>query len=145
MTTFFHSSYPPLSTVRSRCRSYCWRFHCTDHRSKVGVYCHRQFVPSFLLSTWHSAFIIYFWYSVACGVASALGIPLLRETYAPVIRQRLAAKSGDPEKIAAAQPDLMENGKLHHIWINLSRPMVLLFRSSICFMLSLYMALWVIK
>ena len=109
----------------------------------MGLHRNGQFVLSFLLSlTWRTAFIIYLWYLVACGVASAISLPLLRETYAPVIRQRLAARSGDPEKVAAVQPDfLKDNKKLHYIWINLSRPIVLLFGSMICFMLSLYMAL----
>ncbi|KAF8903320.1 major facilitator superfamily domain-containing protein [Gymnopilus junonius] len=77
-----------------------------------------------------------------CAVCGAFSIPLLRETYAPVIRQRKAAKSGDPEKVAKAHPHLQkEHGsKLHVLWINLSRPITLLFRSLICFMLSLYMA-----
>jgi hypothetical protein len=108
----------------------------------MGLHRNGQFVLSFLLLTWRTAFIIYLGYSVACGVASAISLPILRETYAPVIRQRLAAMSGDPEKVAAVQPDfLKENGKLNYIWINLSRPIVLLFGSMICFMLSLYMAL----
>ena len=74
------------------------------------------------------------------GVASIVGIPFLKETYAPVIRLRRAARSTDPE---AASPDVtrsLEN-KYHVLWINLSRPLVLLTRSLICFMLSLYMAL----
>lgn len=81
---------------------------------------------------------------VVCAVASIVGIPLLRETYAPVIRQRLAAKSGDPEKATSTSIHpaiLQEHGRLYYLWINLSRPVVLLFRSLICFLLSLYLAL----
>ena len=71
-----------------------------------------------------------------------MGIPFLRETYAPVIRQRRSAKRGDPEKAVYDQPAaLKEHGKLYYIWINLSRPFVILFGSLICFVFSLYMAL----
>lgn len=89
-------------------------------------------------------FTVYFCYPVLCGVASAIGIPLLRETYAPIIRQRRAAKSGDSESVQAVydQPAVLkEHGRLYYLWINLSRPITLLVRSMICFMFSLYMAL----
>ena len=78
-----------------------------------------------------------------CGLAGLIGIPLLRETYAPIIRLRRAQRLGDPEKVAQLYPTLAhaDNGKLHFLWINLSRPMILLSRSFICFILSLYMAL----
>ncbi|KXN92560.1 hypothetical protein AN958_06857 [Leucoagaricus sp. SymC.cos] len=77
-----------------------------------------------------------------CGFASLIGIPLLRETYAPIIRMRQAARSADPEALRRAHPSLQHiaGSKLHVLWINLSRPVILLFRSLICFMLSLYMA-----
>ncbi|KAF8800960.1 MFS general substrate transporter [Phlegmacium glaucopus] len=79
--------------------------------------------------------------SIVCGVASAIAIPLLRETYAPVIRKKRAARSGDPEKTVSKQPALLkEHGRLYYLWLNLSRPIVLLFGSLICFVLSLYMA-----
>ncbi|KAF9222102.1 MFS general substrate transporter [Gyrodon lividus] len=78
-----------------------------------------------------------------CGAAAVLAIPLLRETYAPVIRLRRDKHAADPEKTASTHP----NSTLHHtssanyLWINLKRPMILLTRSFICFILSLYMAL----
>jgi hypothetical protein len=77
---------------------------------------------------------------VVCGVASIVGIPFLKETYGPVIRLRRAARLADPE---AANPDLISSheSKYHVLWINFSRPLVLLTRSLVCFMLSLYMAL----
>lgn len=77
------------------------------------------------------------------GFSSALAIPILRETYAPIIRIRRERASGDPEKAAAAHPHLAagHKSKLHVLWVNLSRPLVLLTRSFICFVLSLYMAL----
>ncbi|KAF8214119.1 multidrug resistance protein 4 [Mycena galopus ATCC 62051] len=76
------------------------------------------------------------------GIASALGIPFLKETYAPLLRLRLAKKTADPEKAALQHPVLVaqHSSKLHYLWINLSRPAVLLFGSPVCFLLSLYMA-----
>ncbi|KAJ7786884.1 major facilitator superfamily domain-containing protein [Mycena olivaceomarginata] len=64
----------------------------------------------------------------------------LRETYSPVIRK--SKKALDPEKLAGRHPVLLREhqSKLHTLWINLSRPAILLFGSLICFMLSLYMA-----
>jgi hypothetical protein len=73
-----------------------------------------------------------------CGAASILAIPLFRETYAPVIRKRLHARGADLEKeVTNAQ---VQDG-LGHLWLNLKRPVILLTRSFICFILSLYMAL----
>ncbi|KAJ7756796.1 multidrug resistance protein 4 [Mycena maculata] len=76
------------------------------------------------------------------GISSALGIPLLRETYSPLLRLRRAKQSADPEKAALSHPVLVKehSSKLHYLWINLSRPAMLLFGSPVCFMLSLYMA-----
>ncbi|KXN89327.1 hypothetical protein AN958_05825 [Leucoagaricus sp. SymC.cos] len=77
-----------------------------------------------------------------CGFASLISIPLLRETYAPVIRMRRAIRSADPEAAKGALPlsPKIHGSKFHVLWFNLSRPVILLFRSFICFMLSLYMA-----
>lgn len=77
------------------------------------------------------------------AISGAVGIPLLRETYAPVIRLRIAKKSGDPEKAAEAHPHLVAShgSGFQLIWVNLSRPFILLTRSLVCFVLSLYMAL----
>ncbi|KAK1231453.1 hypothetical protein PQX77_005433 [Marasmius sp. AFHP31] len=77
----------------------------------------------------------------ACGVASLVGIPLLRETYAPVIRRHKAIRNGSPEKAFQQAGLLQDVGKWEYLWINLSRPIMLLCRSFICFVLSLYMAL----
>ncbi|KAK7062206.1 hypothetical protein R3P38DRAFT_3303206 [Favolaschia claudopus] len=76
------------------------------------------------------------------GVSGAIGIPILRETYAPIIRMRRDKKSADPEKAALSHPLLVKehSSKLHYLWINLSRPIVLLTCSPVCFLLSLYMA-----
>ncbi|VDB97006.1 unnamed protein product [Peniophora sp. CBMAI 1063] len=78
------------------------------------------------------------------GAAAVVGLPCLRETYAPVIRLRLA-KSMDPEEAMKRHPHLMEAHDPKKRWqiikVNLVRPFVLLTRSLICFVLSLYMAL----
>ncbi|KZT12824.1 multidrug resistance protein 4 [Laetiporus sulphureus 93-53] len=78
-----------------------------------------------------------------CGVAAVCGIPLLRETYHPIIRLRRAKRSGDPEEAARMHPHLLQEhgSKLHRIWVDMSRPFILLTRSYVCFLLSLYMAL----
>lgn len=73
-----------------------------------------------------------------CAVANLIAIPFLHETYAPVILHRRALQ-GDQEKELPVTPMRKSEG-LQYIWTNLSRPMVVLFRSLICFMLSLYMA-----
>ena len=73
-----------------------------------------------------------------CGAASILAIPLLRETYAPVIRRRLYAHGTDLEK---GNTTAQGQDGLGYLWINLKRPIILLTRSFICFILSLYMAL----
>lgn len=75
-----------------------------------------------------------------CGIAAILAIPLFRETYAPVIRKRLHASGADLEKeVTNAQAQ----DRFGYLWLNLKRPVILLTRSFICFILSLYMALWV--
>ncbi|KAJ7666151.1 multidrug resistance protein 4 [Mycena polygramma] len=77
----------------------------------------------------------------ACTIAGICGISLLRETYAPVIRLRIAAQLGDAEKSGQYQAGLVPAGDgLHFLWINLTRPIIILSRSFICFALSLYMA-----
>ncbi|THH31632.1 hypothetical protein EUX98_g2527 [Antrodiella citrinella] len=75
--------------------------------------------------------------------AGVVGIPILHETYAPVIRLRIAKKAADPEKAAAHHPHLVaSHGQaMHVLWVNLTRPFILLTRSFVCFLLSLYMAL----
>ncbi|KAG1753910.1 multidrug resistance protein 4 [Suillus paluster] len=76
------------------------------------------------------------------GIAAILAIPLLRESYAPVIRLRRDAMASDPEKAATGHPALPHQmGKWAYLWLNLKRPVILFTRSLICFMLSLYMAL----
>ena len=88
-----------------------------------------------------SAGIQYVFYVIVglCGGAAMLGIPLLRETYAPIIRLRRDKKTTDPEKVAAASAPQMD--KWAYLWMNLTRPIILVTQSFICFILSLYMAL----
>jgi len=75
-----------------------------------------------------------------CGLAALIGIPCLRETYAPVIRLSLAKRSSDSD--TPVWTPTGTNGSIWHIlWLNLSRPIVLLLRSFICFILSLYFAM----
>ncbi|KAF8830696.1 hypothetical protein HHX47_DHR2001051 [Lentinula edodes] len=78
--------------------------------------------------------------AAACGVSLLLGVPLLQETYAPVIRLRRARAEGDLEKAKHFHGPISDMGKWEYLWLNLSRPVILLTRSFICFMLSLYMA-----
>ncbi|CAL1696592.1 unnamed protein product [Somion occarium] len=77
-----------------------------------------------------------------CGAFACIGIPLLRETYAPVIQRRMGKKSmktsSDPEKFQVAHANEAVGEK---IWLNLSRAVILLFGSFICFILSLYNSL----
>ncbi|KAF8234590.1 MFS general substrate transporter [Tricholoma matsutake] len=76
------------------------------------------------------------------AVSSLIGLPLLRETYAPVIRRRLARRLNDPEKLGKASPSFdTQETKLQYMWTNLTRPLIMLVRSFICFILSIYMAL----
>ncbi|CAK5262918.1 unnamed protein product [Mycena citricolor] len=76
------------------------------------------------------------------ALAAITGIPILQETYSPYIRLKLAKQSPDPEKAAAAHPALTQEhtSLAHYLWINVSRPAIMLFCSMICFLLSLYMA-----
>jgi len=80
--------------------------------------------------------------SMSCGVAALVGIPFLRETYAPVIRLNMAKRISDSEKGTAAQQITpIDESIWHFLWLNLSRPIILLTRSFTCFILSLYLAL----
>ncbi|KAG2146699.1 major facilitator superfamily domain-containing protein [Suillus clintonianus] len=91
-----------------------------------------------------SAGVEYVFYVIVAisAVAAILGIFLVRETYAPIIRLRLDNLVSDPEKPATRYPALPHGmGKWAYLWLNLKRPVILLTRSLICFMLSLYMAL----
>ncbi|KAG6336351.1 hypothetical protein ID866_2746 [Astraeus odoratus] len=78
-----------------------------------------------------------------CGLASAVAVPLLKETYAPIIRQREARSPSDPEKVlpSGLTTAQIPESKLNYLWVNLTRPLFILTHSFVCFILSLYMAL----
>lgn len=78
------------------------------------------------------------------GLLAVLSVPFMNETYAPVLRVKYDLDSGDPERAKNARRHLgpeLQLGRGKFLWINLSRPVILLTRSFICFVLSLYMAL----
>jgi hypothetical protein len=52
----------------------------------------------------------------------------------------LAKKSSDPEKVALTLPPKKESLG-HLLWLNLSRPIILITHSFICFILGLYLAM----
>jgi hypothetical protein len=81
--------------------------------------------------------------TVLSGVMGLFGIPCLSETYGPIIRKRKTQTSPDPEK-NALDSDSPYQGmtKTQYIIGNVTRPLVLL-TSFLCFILSLYMALYV--
>ncbi|KAH6918029.1 major facilitator superfamily domain-containing protein [Coprinopsis sp. MPI-PUGE-AT-0042] len=84
--------------------------------------------------------------AIISGFTALIGIPFLRETYGPVIRLRKAGRSANPEAARAKVVEKLggpRGSKAQIIWINLSRPIVLLFGNFICFVLSLYTALCV--
>ncbi|KAG6916740.1 hypothetical protein DXG01_005560 [Tephrocybe rancida] len=79
--------------------------------------------------------------AILSGLSALLGIPLLRETYGPVIRLRRAKATGDPEALTRIyRVANIREKSFGFLWENLSRPIVMLCRSFICFILSLYMA-----
>lgn len=92
---------------------------------------------------WKYVFILVGALASAAGV---IGVPFLRESYAPVIRIRLA-KGMSPEEARKRHPHLLDAHDPAKKWAllreNLERPVILLSRSIICFTLSLYMALCV--
>ncbi|KAI0746060.1 major facilitator superfamily domain-containing protein [Earliella scabrosa] len=65
--------------------------------------------------------------AACCGVVGVIGIVGWRETYGPVVRRRICN-------------EVPQGGKWNYVWSNMCRPFVLLARSSICFMLNMYMA-----
>jgi hypothetical protein len=82
--------------------------------------------------------------TILAGVGALVGIPFLEETYAPVLKEKLARRRARDEEASGkgvsfevpAKPSLGET-----LRVNLSRPFLLLTRSFICFILSLFMAL----
>ena len=80
--------------------------------------------------------------ALVCGAASIYGLPFLRETYGPVIRYRRAKRQGELDKFGEMYPHLVaaQGNTMGVLWENLTRPIQLLFKSLICFLLSFYMA-----
>ena len=80
--------------------------------------------------------------TILSGVGSLVGIPFLEETYAPVLKEKLARRRANGEEAKALSfvvpPRLSVKESLR---MNLSRPFLLLTRSFICFILSLFMSL----
>ncbi|KAH8804175.1 multidrug resistance protein 4 [Flagelloscypha sp. PMI_526] len=74
------------------------------------------------------------------ALCSIVGVLTLQETYGPIVRVGQAAKSGQLEELLALHPELISarQNKLNIIWLNISRPTVLLFCSLILFLLGLY-------
>lgn len=87
--------------------------------------------------------------AVLSGLLGVVCIPLLRETYAPVLRRRKYASDlksvADLEKHSVFVPPAASEKIINKIWLNFSRPVVLLTRSFICFILSVYNSLYVIS
>ncbi|EJD54512.1 MFS general substrate transporter [Auricularia subglabra TFB-10046 SS5] len=81
--------------------------------------------------------------SAMAGLSLIVGLPLLRETYAPVIIERRALRRAKEAEAAGQPPAKVPKppplGQV--LWINLTRPFILLTRSLTCFMLSFYTAL----
>lgn len=84
---------------------------------------------------------VFFLLAILSGVSLVLGVPFLHETYAPVLEYRRALASEDIESAAGVSAAHSSQDTLRLLWISLTRPIVLLSRSLICFTLSLYMAL----
>ncbi|KAH8823177.1 major facilitator superfamily domain-containing protein [Flagelloscypha sp. PMI_526] len=82
--------------------------------------------------------------AIITAAASAFGIPLLRETYAPVLQKRIAKEDGTLDQFLLDHPELATGGnwsaKAQLFWKNLQRPTVLFFQSLVLFMLASYMA-----
>jgi MFS family permease len=77
------------------------------------------------------------------GIGSLVGIPFLKETYAPVIQYSIAKKAGNTEKMVRLRRIQMGGAKntAAYIWVNISRPFIYLARSLVCFLFALYLAI----
>jgi hypothetical protein len=82
-------------------------------------------------------------------VIGFFGVIFLKETYAPVLRLVLHVICSRfvlnmPYRRKYGYTELIPSGPLAHVlWVNVIRPVQLLTGSLICFMLSLYMAMYV--
>lgn len=127
---------------RPCCWPCCRWIHRPDNWNQMGIYHDCKYV-CVCFARRIRLFYLFLSLQVTCGACGSIGIPLLRETYGPVIRLRRVAKYVDTEMAARAHAHLVQErgSKLHVLWINLSRPIYLLTHSLICFILSLYVAL----
>lgn len=77
------------------------------------------------------------------AIASVIGTLLYRETYAPVIRIRILQETRVVGEVSGIQSHLLQaqGMRLNYLLTNLQRPLMLLTRSIVCFVLSAYMAL----
>ncbi|KAF5359949.1 hypothetical protein D9757_012234 [Collybiopsis confluens] len=70
-------------------------------------------------------------------------IPLLQETYAPVLKYRLSVQESsglDADEQRKIHPTFVYGSLWRFLWVNLKRPLIILSTSLICFALSLYLA-----
>ena len=83
--------------------------------------------------------------AIFSGAGGVLGIIFLQETYAPVIQLNRAREEIAKGNKTFDHDILLEQHKdiKHVIWVNMTRPFALLFKSFICFILSLYMGMYV--
>ena len=82
--------------------------------------------------------------AIAAGIGGCFGIIFLQETYAPFIQIQRAKREVKLTGEKSIEHDvLLDQHKdfAHVMWVNMTRPFALLFRSFICFILSLYMGL----
>ncbi|KAF8512087.1 MFS general substrate transporter [Hysterangium stoloniferum] len=81
--------------------------------------------------------------TIVGAVGSLIAIPLLEETYAPVIKARLAnIRTADVETASGTDVEVPVKPSLTEtLRLNMARPFMLFTHSLICFILSLYMAL----
>lgn len=73
-----------------------------------------------------------------CALSAAVGVPLLRETYAPVIRERLVRAGARREEGGGGRREGREGWA--YVWTAMTRPFLLLTTNLVCFVLSLYLA-----
>lgn len=94
-------------------------------------------------ATEHVSRYVFVVISALTGLSLVIGLPLLRETYAPLLIERKVKKRRNDEEARGETPEkLPEPPKLARVlWLNLSRPFILLTRSLTCFLLSAFMAI----
>ena len=82
--------------------------------------------------------------AIFSAAGAILGVFILEETYAPIIQIRRAQRHIKETGRRTLEHDVLLDAHkdFHHVLaVNMTRPFVLLFRSFVCFILSLYMGL----